>query len=190
HPEALLLTAWHSPWPQLAKTLDRSRIAAPIALDSAGRLDVKAWAAANGINPDQAADLGAQPNASMPDLLRDIDVALLPSRAEGGTNLVAMEAMAAGAPVILSHNTGHRELVASGATIALERQTRAPWGFAGVDGVEGWGESDVDEIVAALERVHADRAASRAIGAKAAAFMRGMTWAQTAHRMKELALAA
>jgi hypothetical protein len=43
----------------------------------------------------------------MPQILREIDVAVVPNRFEGGTNLVAMECMACGMPVILSANTGY-----------------------------------------------------------------------------------
>src|SRR3546814_14756814 len=55
-------------------------------------------------------------------LMREADVALFPNRAEGGTNLVAMEAMACGVPTILSANTGHPDIVAEGACIPPRRQ--------------------------------------------------------------------
>src|SRR3546814_10727981 len=81
--------------------------------------------------------------------MREADVALFPNRAEGVTNLVAMEAMACGVPTILSANTGHLDIVAEGACIPLRRQRPVV-----VDdrylGTGGWGESDVEEMVEAL----------------------------------------
>ena len=47
----------------------------------------------------------------MPKYLISSDTALFPNRCESGTNLVAMEAMAAGIPVILSNNSGHLDLI-------------------------------------------------------------------------------
>ena len=185
HPDALLVTAWHSPWPQVARTFqpDNSR-AAPVPFDAAGAPDVKAWAAANGVAPDQVIDLGAVPNMSMPAILRETDVALFPNRGEGGTNLVAMECMACGVPTILSANTGHLDVIAEGRCIPLKRQ-RPVAPNAQAPGTEGWGESDVEEIVGALESVYRDRSASAAIGAAGAKFMAELTWENQTRRLKE-----
>jgi glycosyltransferase involved in cell wall biosynthesis len=108
HPEALLVTAWHSDFPSAARTLDQSAIVAPIVFDRAGQVDVARWATASGINARQIIDLGKIPNVMIPTFLREMDVAIFPNRCEGGTNLVAMECMACGLPVILSRNTGHQ----------------------------------------------------------------------------------
>jgi glycosyltransferase involved in cell wall biosynthesis len=89
HPEAMLVTAWNSPWPQLRNGMD---------------LDLSEFA-------DRVIDVGAVPNGQMATVYRECDVGLFPNRAEGGTNLVAMECIACGLPVILSLNTGHLDLV-------------------------------------------------------------------------------
>jgi len=122
HPEAMLVTAWHSPWPQLAAGMD---------------LDLRQFA-------DRVIDVGAVPNALMPQVLRECDVALFPNRAEGGTNLVAMEAIACGLRTILSQNTGHFDLLGYHGTTALRRQKPSPvW--------SEWGESDIEETLDKLE---------------------------------------
>jgi hypothetical protein len=51
-------------------------------------------------------------------LLQRANVALFCNRAEGGTNLVAMETLAAGVPVVISSNTGHLD-IASGTCLPL-----------------------------------------------------------------------
>ena len=43
-------------------------------------------------------------------------------------------------------------------------------------GVDGWGESDVDEIVGLLEHLHADRAFAVDLAAAGAAAMGSLTW--------------
>ena len=44
-------------------------------------------------------------------LLKRVNAAIFTNRGEGGTNLVAMEAMASGVPVIISNNTGHVDII-------------------------------------------------------------------------------
>lgn len=89
HPEAMLVTAWHSPWDQLRTGMD---------------LDLSEFG-------DRVVDVGAVPNALMPQIYRECDVAVFPNRAEGGTNLVAMECIACGVPTFLSQDTGHMDLI-------------------------------------------------------------------------------
>ena len=172
HPEALLLTAWHSPWPEGARSLEANPAVAPVRFGDDGRFDAAGWAAANGIRAEQVMDLGPVPNADMARILREADVGLFPNRGEGGTNLVAMECMACGVPAILSANTGHLDLIRDGNCIALTRQgpVHAPFG------TDGWGESDVEEIVAALERLWSDRDGAGRIGRAGADSMAGLTW--------------
>lgn len=187
-PDALLVTAWHSPWPQMARSLDESGLAAPVAFDADGRVDVAAWAEASGVAPAQVLDLGPVPNAALPPLLREMDVAVFPNRSEGGTNLVAMECMACGVPTILSANTGHLDLIGDANGYVLERQAAVP-GEAGAHGVPGWGESDVDEVVARLEQAYADREDARRRGLRGAETLAGLTWARTAQTLKAAVLA-
>jgi glycosyltransferase involved in cell wall biosynthesis len=188
HPEAVLVTAWHSPWPHLARTLDRTGKAAPVAFNKNGAVDVHAWAHANGVRSNQILDLGNVPNALMPSVLREMNVAVFPNRAEGGTNLVAMECMACGLPVILSRNTGHLDLIEDDNCYALDHQQPVAGAFAGVDGVSGWGESDVEELVARLEQVFSDHAEAARRGRLAARTLSKLSWAATAAGVKSLVL--
>lgn len=185
HPDALLVTAWHSPWPQFARTLDQSRRAAPVVF-AGDKVDVPAWAAANGIASHQVLDLGAVPNAFMPPILREMDVALFPNRSEGGTNLVAMECMACGVPTILSANTGHLDLLEDGNCYRLDRQQPVGGSGAAVGGTPGWGESDVEEILDALERAYSDREDARKRASLGAATLSRLTWSATADAMKDI----
>jgi glycosyltransferase involved in cell wall biosynthesis len=115
-------------------------------------------------------------------VIREADVALFPNRCEGGTNLVAMECLASGVPTIVSDNTGHKDLVATGAPYALTRQL--PVAADGI-GTEGWGEGDVEEIVEALEHVWADRADARRRGEAGAAAMTRFGWRDYVRRLHD-----
>lgn len=188
HPEALLVTAWHSPWPALARTLEARDLVAPVVLGPDGRIDVCAWAEANGVRAGQVLDVGAVPNALLPPILRECDVALFPNRCEGGTNLVAMECMACGVPAILSANTGHLDLIEADSCYPLARQRTMGGAAAGFAGVPGWGESDTEEIVASLEAVLADPAEARRRAVRGAERIGRLTWSATAAAMKSVVL--
>ena len=179
HPDALLISAWHNHWPDGARGIDASRRAAPLPFRADGTPDISAWVAANGIRAEQFLDLGVVPNALLAPILREADAALFPNRCEGGTNLVAMEAMACGVPTILSANTGHLDLLRDGAALALTDQRPIP-------SAPGWCESNIEEIIAALEALYTDRAKARQIGAAGAKLLSGLTWAKTAAEMKRI----
>ena len=175
HPEALLVTSWHSPWAREAAS-DMARHTpdlAPPPVHDDGSLDAVGWAVANGIPGEAVLDLGTVPNPLMPPLLREMDAALFTNRCEGGTNLVAMEAMACGVPTILSANTGHLDLIADHICYPLRHQ--APPAAAGA-GSDGWGESDPEEAVAALEAIYRDRRTAAQRGGGAAAALGQLTW--------------
>ncbi|MGE0725476.1 MAG: glycosyltransferase family 4 protein [Alphaproteobacteria bacterium] len=172
HRDALLVTAWQNPWPESARSLAAAGKVpfGPDYVQGRGH-DIDAWLGRLGLPAGAHVDLGYVPNASMAAVLRECDVAVLPSRAEGGTNLVAMECMAVGLPTIVSANTGHLDLLAlDGGAIALRGQGSVR--PLPPEQTEGWGESDVDEIVAAIQTVRADPAAARARGERTAAWMR------------------
>jgi glycosyltransferase involved in cell wall biosynthesis len=185
HPEAVLVTAWHSFWPELARSLDWSGLLSPVVFNERNQFNPSGWAIANGIAADQIVELGVVPNRKMPSILREMDVAIFPNRAEGGTNLVAMECMACGLPVILSRNTGHIDLIDKESCYILNDQRHPTRGFAGLDGVEGWGESQIDEAVECLEQVYFDRAEAKRRGTRAAERLAQLTWQVTAKQMKD-----
>jgi glycosyltransferase involved in cell wall biosynthesis len=187
HSDAMLVTLWHSPWPQLSAGF-QGKLAAPLALNARGTIDAPRWLAANGIDPATVIELPQTPNPLMPQILRDMDCALAPSRAEACTNLLAKEAMASGCPVIAGVNTGMTDLLAEDNCVRLTRQT--PIRDYALCGTEGWGESDVDEILDALERLYTDTALRKRIGADGAAWIvrQDRTWAAHARGVKTIVL--
>jgi glycosyltransferase involved in cell wall biosynthesis len=187
HDDAVLVTVWHSPWPQISAGF-QGKLAVPLDLNAQGAIDVKKWVAGNGIDPGKIIEIGPTPNALMPSLLREMDCALAPSRAEACTNLLAKEAMACGVPLILAANTGVKDLIVEGNALPLTRQS--PVKDYEIMGTEGWGESDVEEIVNALERLYSDAALRKKIGQTGAAWIVGhrRTWSNHAQELKSLLL--
>ena len=182
HPEALLLTAWHNHWVNTMTGLDRANHVTGVpSVDAHGRLQVTRWLTENGIPADAVLDVGMIPNAIAPQVLREADVAVFTNRGEGGTNLVAMESLACGIPTIISMNTGHLDLIGDDRCYPLRTQGQVV-GNEHYQGTEGWGESQVEEVVEQLEQVYRDRAEAQRRSNAAARFMQDWTWENQVQR--------
>ncbi|MEG3986131.1 tetratricopeptide repeat protein [Microcoleus sp. S28C3] len=182
HPEALLLTTWHNFWPQYMLGIEQTgNVAGLPNINRDGSLGISQWLAANGLPVDSFIDIGLIPNHLAGQILREADCAVFTNRCEGGTNLVAMESMACGIPTILSANTGHLDLIYHNICYPLSNQGRVK-PTAHFSGVEGWGESEVAEVVEALEQVYINREESKSRGLAAANFMLNWTWEKQVKR--------
>lgn len=181
------MTAWNSPWPQYSQGF-QGKLGAPLRTDAQGALNLQGWVAENGIKAHQFIDLPRMPNFLMPAVLREMDCSLQVSRCEACTNLPAKEAMACGVPVIVANNTGMRDLIGQDNCVALSSQDPVR-GEPGV-GTDGWGESRVEEIVDALERLYTDTQMRKRIGARGAAWIleQGRTWRDHAKQLKRYLL--
>lgn len=188
HPDALLITAWNNPWPQIAQDLQNSPHGFGAPQIEGHKINIAEWARRSGL-PDQAfVHLDFIANTEMPHWYGQADVGLFPNRAEGGTNLVAMEVMATGVPCILSHNTGHLDLIGSNNCYPLLDQK--PIGQQHqLSLTEGWGESAVEEIIEKLELAYAQREAAKVIGQQGKAFIEQFSWKHQTQRLIELCAA-
>lgn len=156
HRDALLITAWRTPYDPFVSGINFSKVCEPLRPEQDMRRAIDNWVHTNGVEQDQFFNLDSIPNRMMPDILREVDLAIFPNRCEGGTNLVAMEALSSGVKCAISSNTGHLDIITPSNCIALKDQkpVHPPPGLS----VQGWGESNVDEIVAAMEDAYAGRA--------------------------------
>jgi glycosyltransferase involved in cell wall biosynthesis len=184
HQDAMLVTAWDSPWMELAATFSISPwVSCPPSRPGRERLDIRAWLESEGIPPENHWDIGAIPNRLMPSVLRQCDAAVFPSRGEGATNLVAMESIACGIPTLVSANTGHLDLLKDVPAIPVEEQRDLSNKPSGI-GTEGWGESDVEEIVQHLDWIYSNQAQARENALFAADAIQARSWV---YRAKDLA---
>jgi glycosyltransferase involved in cell wall biosynthesis len=174
HPETILVFAWHNAWPLTITELPVGGIVNDLPpVHSDGRIEIAPWLRRYGV--DLFLDLGSPLNWQMPTMLRDMDVAIFPSRAEGATNFAAMECLACGIPTILSANSGHLDIISDEICYPLRSQKPArPTGF--FPDVDGWGESSVDEIVETLEGVYQNREKARRRAAAGVEAMRKISW--------------
>ncbi len=174
YPDSVLVTSWQNHWPQtIAAILESPFINSLPSLNQNNKLDIVGWAEAHGVTRESIADTGWIPNSLIPEVLSHTDVALFPNRAEGGTNLAAMEAMACGIPCIISANTGHMDLINDENCYVLENQLKKPYS---PDPSGHWRESSIDEILEKLEIAYHNAEDRKLRGERGASFMKNFSW--------------
>lgn len=162
HKDALLVTCWQSLLLPDAEAFSLVGHCDGVPQEKADKfgLQITPWLLRQGLPQESFIDLPFTYNLLMPSVLRDCDMAVFPNRCEGGTNLVAMEAMACGLPTYVSYNTGQKDLVDLIGCEGLRVQGGVN-ASSSMETVDGWGETDVEEVVAAMEAVYENRARAR-----------------------------
>lgn len=140
----------------------------------------------NGIDPKRVITLPLVQNKQLPDLYEKTDIGLFPNRAEGGTNLVLMEYMASGRPVIASYNTGHKDVIGEGHSYPLEKMSSLQIKGENDRIIAFWEEPDLDEIIASIEYAYHNRDEIRETGKKAGEYMKKFTWEASADHLLNL----
>jgi glycosyltransferase involved in cell wall biosynthesis len=186
HSDALLVTCWQNLLmpDALAFGLAGHCQEMPKAAVNYG-LELAPWLLSQGLPADSFVALPFTHNLLMPSVLHECDIAVFPSRCEGGTNLVAMEAIACGVPTYVSYNTGQKDLVDLLGCGALKTQnpvTPTP----AIQTLQDWGESDVDEVIAAFEYVYDHRQEATRAARTAADKIKAWDWGIQNEKLLEI----
>jgi len=185
HKDVVLVNSWFNMWQQSFETMKLSpHLKMPAASGTYFNV-MNAILQHNGVDMGRTITLAPRNNALMARIYRNSDVGLFPNRCEGGTNLVLMEYMAVGKPVVATATTGHADVVNAGNawTIAIEKEQAIP--DLSVPGGKGemvarWPEPSLESMIAQLEQAYQDRGQSEMLGRAAAQTMASMTWRKTA----------
>ena len=186
YPDVVLVASWYNLWPTSLMTMHDSpyiRFAPSDVMDYNALM--KRVLVDNGIDPQRVCLLPAQPNTSMARIYKNTDVGLFPNRCEGGTNLVLMEYMACGKPVIASYSSGHRDVVTEMNALRIEKMGRMEI----KDGdklVAIWDDPDLDETIALLEHAYNNRDRMEQLGRRAGQDAEHWTWGATARRFHRI----
>jgi len=179
--DTVLVNSWFNQWPASMHTMAASSHIrfAPAANDYVTMINQ--ILGDNGIDVNRVITLPLYPNIMMPRLYKNTDVALFPNRCEGGTNLVMMEYMACGKPVIASFSSGHKDVLTDDNCLKLENLRTIT--IANNDqNVATWDDPDLEEVVAKLDWSYHHRDALMHIGERAGEGLRKMTWQETGKR--------
>jgi glycosyltransferase involved in cell wall biosynthesis len=198
HDDVLLINAWSSPWPKFMKTMQRSPwLKMPEILSVPGSESNQTYAelimqvyAANDIDHSSIVTLPNLPQNQFAHIYHNTDLGLFPNRCEGGTNLVLMEYMACGKPVIGGYSSGQRDVLDPECSILLEPEATMILPDKTGEPAAEYDDYSVELIVDALEYAYENRDDIQELGQKAHVHMKQFTWAQTAAQFKEHMLKA
>jgi glycosyltransferase involved in cell wall biosynthesis len=182
--DVLLVNSWYNHWAASMQTMSAS----PLIRFSAQSGEYPALMgkalAENGIDLDRVMTLPPYPNVMMSRIYRNTDVGVFPNRCEGGTNLVLMEYMACGKPVIASYNSGHKDVLTEHNSIPLMQMRPLSIAHNGQP-VAMWEEPDLEELLSKLDWAYHHRDALRTIGWQAGIDMGQLSWERTGRMFAE-----
>ncbi len=179
YPDVMLINSWYNHWASSMQTMCASPHIRFTPESGDYHSLMRRTLVDNGITPERVITLPPYPNLVMTRIYRNSDIGVFPNRCEGGTNLVMMEYMACGKPVVGSYNTGHKDVLTTSNSLMLT-QMRSLTVSANGHRIAVWEEPNLEEVVANLDWAYHHREEIRAIGNKAAQDMTSLTWARTA----------
>jgi glycosyltransferase involved in cell wall biosynthesis len=185
HPDVMLVNAWYNPWPFSMKTMETSPYINCETTETDYLKAVSSILHANGIDLDRVINVLPKKNAQMARLYKNTDVGLFPNRCEGGTNLVLMEYMACGKPVIATFSSGHKDILNPFNSIVIKKMKPLNINSEGILQAV-WDDPDLEETIAHLEAAYQNRDTLKLIGDRAGADLSQMTWKRTGERFHRL----
>ena len=139
----------------------------------------------NGIDLNRVINVLPRPNAQMARLYKNTDVGLFPNRCEGGTNLVLMEYMACGKPVIAAYSSGHKDIINPSNSVPIKKMKPLNINSEGVLQAV-WDDPDLEETIAHLEAAYQNRDTLKLIGEQAGSDLARITWKKTGQAFHRL----
>lgn len=177
--DVMLINNWFNFWPASFMTMKASPYIAFSTDNNDYSVMVNETLAENGIDLNRVITLPPSPNIMMPRIYKNSDIGLFPNRCEGGTNLVLMEYMACGKPVIASFNTGHKDILTDNNSIKLVDMKSVTISNDNTT-IAVWDEPSLDETISKLEWAYHHRDVLPGIGSQAGEDLSKMTWEKTA----------
>jgi glycosyltransferase involved in cell wall biosynthesis len=183
YPDLWLVNCWYNLWPESMRLMAHSRHIRFEACGAAWQEVMQRTYVANGLDTARIITCDLMSPELLPGLYRRTHVGVFPNRCEGGTNLVLMEYMACGQPVIVSNASGHRDIVTADNALLLNELNDFRLAGAGGGLIARWSEPSVDELISKIEYAYWHRDEMKAIGRKAGASLRRFTWRSTAETL-------
>ncbi|MBN1850771.1 MAG: glycosyltransferase family 4 protein [Deltaproteobacteria bacterium] len=180
YPDVMLVNLWYNHWTQ---SMESMALSPHIRFDMPKGDYIKAvhhLLSVNGIDTDRVITLPPKQNHELSAIYKNTDIGLFPNRCEGGTNLVLMEYMACGKPVIASYSSGHKDILSDRNSVPIK--SMRPFVVQNQDNsiLYTWDDPDLDEIISALEWAYWHRDKIKPIGGTAGEDLSHQTWACSA----------
>ena len=187
YPDVWLINCWYNMWPASVRMMESSpHIAFSYRKDASWEQNMLNTYALNGLDANRIITCDLIPHEQLRQLYARTHIGVFPNRCEGGTNLVLMEYMACGKPVIATNGSGHKDILNQDNALCLNdlREIRIVDEGGGDVGI--WQEPSLDDLVDRIEYAYAHRDVIARIGARAGEHLKRFTWAHTARRLLTL----
>ncbi len=186
HKDVVLVNSWFNSWADSMKTMAASpHIKFDITSGDYVTIMNKILQD-NGIDLERVITLVPRPNALMARIYKNTDIGLFPNRCEGGTNLVLMEYMACGKPVIASYSSGHKDVINKDNSIMIKNMETLCINDGSGTQVATWDDPDLDETIEHLEWAYQNRDELKSYGLQAGNDMKELTWKRCAEKFVEI----
>ncbi len=186
YPNIVLVNAWYNMWPQ---TMDLMYNSPYIKFEHYGQTwleQMNKLYELNDIDASRVVTYDIIPNTQLRDLYALTDVGVFPNRCEGGTNLVMMEYMACGRPVIASYTSGHKDVLTDKNSYPL-KQTKP---FRLYDNNNklwaDWEDISIIELVDKIEFAYNNVQDRREKGKIAGVDLKNFTWKKSAENLLKI----
>jgi glycosyltransferase involved in cell wall biosynthesis len=184
HADVRLTCHWHNPWPATMLSMSASSLI-KYSGGSIGNLLNKENIPSHKVNGSVGSPLRHE---KLAEWYNRCDVGLFPNRCEAGTNLVMMEFMACGKPVIALNAHGHQDVLAADDPLLLRHSKE----FVYVDAARVprgvWYEPNLEETIERLEWAYQNRDALAPLGARNCERMLQFTWERTARELLKICM--
>jgi glycosyltransferase involved in cell wall biosynthesis len=181
--DIILVNAWYNLWLEVIDSMRYSGYINFINKGNTWNEKMEAIYKLNKIDSSKIITLGLVPNNKMRELYLKTDIGLFPNRCEGGTNLVMMEYMACGKPVVASYNSGHKDILNDYNSIPLKNQKEFKIYDSQNNLAADWCEPQIDEIIEKIEFAYHNREYIKQTGSNAASHLKRFTWSHTASNL-------
>jgi glycosyltransferase involved in cell wall biosynthesis len=178
--DIILMNMWYNFWPETLAMFQHSRHIMFSPYGNSWDEFMNHLYRINGLDATRIVTLGGIDNVNLATVYAKTDLGVFPNRCEGGTNLVLMEYMACGKPVIASNTSGHKDILNSANSLLLDRLTPYPIYDAQKKLWGDWEEPSVDQLVEQIEYAYHHRSEMARLGQQAGEDMQHFTWTDTA----------
>ncbi len=185
HKDVILVNSWFNMWSESLKTMSASPYITFNFTSNDYITGMNQSLTDNGIDVRRVITILPRPNALMAKIYKNTDIGLFPNRCEGGTNLVLMEYMACGKPVIASSSSGHKDIINRNNALVIEKMKPITIKRSERKIAE-WDDPDLDETVERLEWAYQHREALRSYGLRAGDDLKHLTWKRSAEKFVEI----
>lgn len=186
HKDVVLVNSWFNAWADSMKTMAASPYI-KFDISSGDYITImNKILQNNGLDLERVITLVPRPNALMARIYKNSDIGLFPNRCEGGTNLVLMEYMACGKPVIASYSSGHKDVINEDNSIMIKKMESICLNDGSGTQIATWYDPDLDETIEHLEWAYRNRDKLRSYGSQAGKDLEGLTWKRCAEKFVEV----